>query len=214
VILREGEFEPILGPHREAIRGWHQTAYKRRDELRLDKADQWADQDAATQGRWVTNLVVAAARDDETDGRHLVRLAGFGAVAVHHDDRLAAQLRFRRVAIEPNEYGDLQPVITAPLTPTAQDWFGNRHLQLGWQASLLDQDPKRLNTNLLVGHTSDPITDGLGRVVVACLLGAKVLWWTDIDSAGGGTVTPARRGGGPSRPSIAPVAIKPKGRRQ
>lgn len=214
MILQEDEFGPVLGPHQTAIRAWHRSAYKRRDELRFDWADQWADQDAATQGRWVTNLVVAAARDDETDGRRLVRLGGFDAVAVDHGGALAAHLRFRRVVIEPDEYGDLRPVITAPLTPTAHAWFGNEHLTAGWQPSLLDDRPERLHTNLLVGHTSDPDTSELGRVVVACMLGCKVLWWTDIDSdAGGGTVAPARRGGGPNEPTVA-VRIEPKERRQ
>lgn len=216
VILTSRESQALLSPHCSAVWGWHADAYKRRDEVRSDKADQWADQDAATRGKWVTNLVVAAARDDEADGRSLIRLQGFEGVAVQSDGRLAAQLRFRTVAMEPNEYGDEVPVISAPLTDTAQQWIGNGHLSGPGQRSLLGEPDERPHTNLLVGRVSDPLTGDLRRIVVACWWGKRLYWWRDIDA--GGTVqrmTARPRTGGPTAaPIITPKRTQPKRERQ
>lgn len=218
VIMTLDEFRRALGPHVPSILEWHAGAYKRRDALRASQPDQWADQDAATRGRWVHNLVVAAARDDESDCRRTVPLGGFNGVEISDGERIAAMLRFRRVEMHPDMYGDLRPVIPAPLTDTADDWFGNQHLRESWQLALsLDgntgRSQGRPHTNLLIGHTSDPITGELRRIVGVCFFGGqRILWWDYLDCMGSvSSVGPERPG---HRPSITPVKIEPRRREQ
>lgn len=229
MMMTADESAEVVGPHSGAIRAWHDEGYKRRDALRADWPDQWADQDQPTRGRWVNNLIVAAARDDETGLRRIVPLNGFNAVEVRHGDRPAAHLRFRRIEFERNLYGDEYPVIPGPLSDTAKEWFGNAHLcadRLPQLAFELDGDidapndlqPRaRSHSNLLVGHTANPTTNELGRIVVVCFSAADhIYWWRPLEGpeAGFGTTSPAARRNALALPSAAPVRITPKGRAQ
>lgn len=218
MILARQEAEELLSSHLEAVLSWHREAFKRRDAVRFDHADQWAAQPAALQGWWVTSLVVDEARNDQRPDRCLVPLGGFEAMEILDTARLAARLRFRAVALQPDEYGDVRPVITAPLSARAKAWFGNDHLGDPWQTTLLDDSTaRRSHTNLLVGHSADPITAGLGRVAVACYLGARLHWWFDVDElgdSGRGDIVSTRPDSGPNRPPIAPIGITPKEKEQ
>jgi hypothetical protein len=195
VILDFAEGQSLLATHLPILLDLHRTGYKRRDEFRAAAPSRWADQDAATKGRIVHNLILARAAEEEGPGRRMAKDGGARVMEVTSPlGDVTALLRFRRIEFLTRYIADGPvPTITTPLTPQAKAWFGNDHIAAAANYSLLDEvEPSRPATNLLVGHTADPDTGELGRVVVACYLVLALRWWFDGEAGGesGGSVVP------------------------
>jgi hypothetical protein len=205
VLLTQDEAQRLLAPHLEPVASWHRIAYKQQLELRADVPDRWADLEASTQGQVVHDLIVARAQEDETEGRRFKKDGTARVIEVADSDGLAALLRFRRVKFVRRHAGEgLRPAITSPLSPTARDWVGNDHLKYAWQHSLLETPTQRLHTNLVVGHTADPDTAELDRVVVLCVLGSQLQWW--FDAQADAAVLSLSRPAAPSRRDLRIIA--------
>lgn len=205
MLLTQAEAQQLLAPHLEPVVFWHRLAYKQQLDLRTEVPDRWVDLEPSTQGQVVHDLIVARAQEDESEGRRFKKDGTARVIEVADRNGLVAQLRFRRVKfVHCHENEGLRPAITSPLSPTARDWVGNDHLRRTWQYSLLEAPAQRLHTNLVVGHTADPDTAELDRVVVLCILGSQLQWWFDAQTDG--AVLPLSRPEIPSRRHLRVIA--------
>lgn len=220
MLLTADQGRDLLLPHAEAIQRWHRDAYKLRNEASATVAGQWIEQDEATKGRWVNNLIVGQARSDEDGLRTTVPLEGTDREAVRFTDgdSRTALGRFRRVEMFNPQTGRVEPVLTTPLSPTADRWINNKHhydprqFRLFQEFGAPDAEPPYLPTHVLIGHTVDSISRELEYIVVACFLHGDCHWWFHLPEGGLGTISSTRSPTAPvhPQPRYPDIGIRPK----